>query len=311
MQDTCEICGASPTTEHDGHHLCGDCVTAAITYEQKLQARYDRLKARTEKAAQEAEAEFTRARGYVEHIPMGQPILVGHHSERKHRRALEQHDSAMRRGIAAQKRAQELARRQQSTAISSDDPTAILQLRDKIAKAEAAQTTMKAANKTLRKHLKVTGDWQKRELVGDVEAAVAALMKEHGFSEKNARLACQMDFLGRIGFADYQLSNNNAEIRRLKERLVKLEQRQAVKAALEAETGSTTEEEQHGDIRLVRDHDANRLRLYFPGKPSQDTIKLLKARGFRWSPTEGAWQRQISNGANYDAQYIIQKVNGA
>lgn len=310
MQDTCEICGATPTTDHEGHHLCGDCVTAAVEYEARLQARYDRLKARAEKKAEEAEAEFARARGYVEHIPMGQPILVGHHSERKHRRALENHDNAMRRGIAAQKRAQELAQRRQSTAISSDDPTAILQLRDKIAKAEAAQTTMKAANKTIRKHLKVQGNWQKRELVGDVEAAVRALMKEHGFSEKQARLACQMDFLGRIGFADYQLSNNNANIKRMKDRLAQLENKQAVKVALEAETGSTEEAEQHGDIRLVRNHDANRVRLYFPGKPTPEIIKVLKARGFRWSPTEGAWQRQISNAADYDAQYIIKKANG-
>jgi hypothetical protein len=44
-------------------------------------------------------------------IPFGQPILVGHHSERKHREVLERADNAMRKSIEEQEKAESYARR--------------------------------------------------------------------------------------------------------------------------------------------------------------------------------------------------------
>src|SRR6266849_2592014 len=66
---------------------------------------------------------FELARQSVQHIPFGQPILVGHHSERRHRRDLARHDRLMRKAIDTQKRASDLAGRAAtiSHAISADD----------------------------------------------------------------------------------------------------------------------------------------------------------------------------------------------
>jgi len=36
---------------------------------------------------------------------------------------------------------------------------------------------------------------------------------------------------------------------------------------------------------------------------------LLKSRGFRWSPRNEAWQRQLNNSGIYNAQYLI-KIKG-
>ncbi|HWI80689.1 MAG TPA: hypothetical protein VNT59_01600, partial [Ramlibacter sp.] len=78
---------------------------------------------------------------------------------------------------------------------------------------EAAQEKMRAANAALRK--------------GD-DAALKAL----GFSDERIAALKKGDFAGRKGFADYQLANNNAEIRRLRERLASAQQR-----VTEAEAG--------------------------------------------------------------------------
>ena len=36
----------------------------------------------------------------------------------------------------------------------------------------------------------------------------------------------------------------------------------------------------------------NRARILFDGKPSQEVISDLKKSGWRWSPSNGAWQGQ-------------------
>ncbi|MCC3151437.1 DUF3560 domain-containing protein, partial [Bifidobacterium bifidum] len=55
------------------------------SYERKQEARRERLEARAEKARTEAKATYDRAHTMAEAIPFGQPILVGHHSEKRDR----------------------------------------------------------------------------------------------------------------------------------------------------------------------------------------------------------------------------------
>jgi hypothetical protein len=110
---------------------------------------------------------------------------------------------------------------------------------------------------------------------------VAALM-EHGFSEPRSRDLLKPDFCGRIGFADYEITNNGANIRRMRERLTVLERNKAA-PVVEVESADS-------GVRLEDDPPANRVRLFFPGKPDEATRTTLKRSGFRWSPTIGAWQ---------------------
>ena len=56
----------------------------------------------------------------------------------------------------------------------------------------------------------------------------------------------------------------------------------------------------------------NRLQVFFDGKPDEAARDELKANGFRWAPSVGAWQRQLNKNAYYAAGYIscIQPISG-
>src|SRR5450631_4367091 len=87
-------------------------------------------------------------------IPLGQPILVGHHSETGHRRHLEKIQDSTRESIKAADKAKYYAERvkimESNTAISSDDPEAITKLEQKEKTLSELQSFMKSANKCIK-----------------------------------------------------------------------------------------------------------------------------------------------------------------
>lgn len=267
-------------------------------YEAKQEARRQRLEAAAARAEAKANAAFRRGdlREEVSGIPMGQPILVGHHSERRHRNAIKRAQRAMRAGIEASERAKQLSQRAAavgSGGISADDPDAPAKLRDKLAALEKSQANMKLANATIRKHAK-----------SGLAAQVAALV-ELGYSERHATALVEPDVLGRVGFPDYALTNNNANIRRVMQRLAEVErQAQRIEAVGDAEPT----DEKHGDITLRRNLQENRLQLIFPGKPSAAARETLKRHGFRWAPSAGAWQRQLTGSAEFSAAQVLKAL---
>jgi len=67
-----------------------------------------------------------------------------------------------------------------------------------------------------------------------------------------------------------------------------------------------TENEEDG-VRIIQNGEINRLQLVFPTEPNDKTRSLLKQHGFRWSPTEGALQREYSATAIWAAEYILKQ----
>lgn len=88
---------------------------------EKAEARAERMEAHAENAQERAAQAFDRAdlREEKSGIPLGQPILVGHHSERRHRRAIERADNAMRKGIEESDKAKYFERRAESAAYTA------------------------------------------------------------------------------------------------------------------------------------------------------------------------------------------------
>jgi hypothetical protein len=85
----------------------------ARSFAEAEQERYERAEARAEyheehagKAAAASDAAWQAEHGILDVIPMGQPILVGHHSERRHRRDLDRAEALRRRGMAESERSE-------------------------------------------------------------------------------------------------------------------------------------------------------------------------------------------------------------
>lgn len=170
--------------------------------------------------------------------------------------------------------------------IMAGDADAIERLEAKIAKAENLQKRMRAANKVV-----------KSKKLDDAAKIVALI--EQGFSPTIAAELLKPDFAGRTGFADYQLSNNNANIRRMKQRVEQISVAQNTPATetQNDETGITVEDSPAD----------NRVRIFFPGKPEADVRKRLKANGFRWAPSLECWQAY----RNYRALELAKEFGGA
>lgn len=45
---------------------------------------------------------------------------------------------------------------------------------------------------------------------------------------------------------------------------------------------------------VIENEQINRYQIIFGGKPAPEIIKNLKENGFKWAPSQQAWQRQIT-----------------
>jgi len=124
-------------------------------YEEKIEARkeaYSKLIEKNENQSKEIVNCFGEENTG---IPMGQPILVGHHSERRHRKTLERAENKAKKCIEAGEKAQyykdKLEALENNNAISSDDSNALEKLKSKLENLEEQRETIKQYNKQAKK----------------------------------------------------------------------------------------------------------------------------------------------------------------
>ena len=162
--------------------------------------------------------------------------------------------------------------------ISADDPQAVQKLEKKLESLEKSQETMKAVNAYYRKHK--TLDGCPHLPPEELEKLKADMASSWHLEDKP--------------FATWALSNNSAEIRRVKDRIKSLSQQK--------EIGFVGWKFDGGKVEA--NTEANRLQIFFEDKPDEATREALKSNGFRWSPKAGAWQRQLTSNAYYAADYV-------
>src|SRR5437660_3812315 len=110
-----------------------------MTYRERRQARAERLRGWADGRDAKAAARFAAVDAIADNIPFGQPILVGHHSERRARRDQGRIHAGMRAGIENTRKAESMRSRAANIeaaadrAIYSDDPDAPERLRQRIA----------------------------------------------------------------------------------------------------------------------------------------------------------------------------------
>ena len=126
--------------------------------------------------------------------------------------------------------------------IKSGDEDAIERLEEKLENLKDTQETMKATNKAIR--------------MKDIEKGNEEL-RTMGYSDEQIAELRKPDFCGRIGYPDYALQNNNANIHRVEDRLKRL------KAAKE----KGTQETENRFFKVVENTENMRLQLFFEGKP--------------------------------------------
>lgn len=258
-------------------------------YEEKQAARKARLEDRADAARSESKTIYTRARTMASAIPFGQPILIGHHSEGRDRNYRNRINNNFGKAFDLTKKAEHFAHKAASVGkggISSDDPDALKKLRVELEKLELSQERMKSANKAIRSNK-------------TSEKQIAALVTL-GFTEIQAGELIKKDFAGRIGFASYSLTNNNANISRVKKRIEELERRRERSLVEDVTAGFTYRE----------DAEENRVLFLFVDKPDEATRTLLKSYGFKWSPSRDGkpWVRQLTNAGIWAGQEICKEL---
>lgn len=172
-----------------------------------------------------------------------------------------------------------LKRNQRREERASADP--VTEMREDIKGRERLQIVMVEANKVIRD--KRLTDEKKVQLLAELGV-------------KDGGKLLVPDWCGRIGFPQYRLTNNSANIRRMRERLAELEKKASAK---------TKEVERPDGIRVVENAEADRLQIFFPGKPDSATIQKLKSRAFKWAPSNGCWQRQLTENARWAAKQVL------
>lgn len=173
-----------------------------------------------------------------------------------------------------------------SSVIYSNDEFAIEKLENKIADAEAWQQTMKDVNAFYKKNKNL----DECDLLNDEQ-------------KSKAKRNLEISWWGNIPYPSYELTNNNANIRRLKQRLDEMKKLK--------ENANQNNDEKYAKVdglKVVEDADEMRIKLLFDGVPSVEIRELLKSNGYRWSPKNKAWQRQLTSNGIYATKQVLKKL---
>ena len=152
---------------------------------------------------------------------------------------------------------------------TSSQPQSAEKLSNELEKCVQIQATMKEVNAYWRKHGTCVG------APGITEVQAAKL--------DNKIATSQYSWERQQPFSSYDLTNNNSQIKRLESKLA------------EVSRGFAGWEFVGG--RAEANNDINRLQLFFDEKPNEQQRGALKASGFKWAPSQDAWQRQLTDNA--------------
>lgn len=292
LQWTAEACYCHQLSDGDCDFCTGCRPTPApenprgrLDYEERREARIDRLHDRAERMRQESAALHQQARKMADVIPFGQPILVGHHSERSDRNYRARIERKFIKGVEAYRESQRAesaaASAERNHAISSRDPEALSKLLDKLADLEADQARMKAINAAHKRFVTKPASLDRADLSEEDKAFVRLYKPAYSWEPHP--------------YPPYRLSNNNANIKRVRERIAELQQ--PVEAA--------REDEEIGGVTIRENEEWDSVELHFPGKPSSDVLHKLKSNGWRWARQSCCWYKKRNDWTRHLAREIV------
>jgi len=257
-------------------------------YERRQEERRDRYSDLAIKKRRQAYAAFDASHNQLAHMPLGQPILVGHHSEGRHRAMIKRSHNLMDRGCELDKTADYYEAKAGSVGlngISSDDPDAPHKLAEKVEALKKSHQMMLESNKIIRR--KNLNDEQKKEMLFCL-----------GYSEKMIKEIITPSY-GSQGFAPYQLSLSNKAIKAAEQRIIDIDKVKEL----------NSEEQVYNGFTVQNDVEDNRIVIRFDSKPDEETRTILKRNAFKCSPSRNyAWVRQITPNALNALRFMLPKL---
>ena len=117
-------------------------------YEERKEKRIERYNQLSKKAKERSQEYSNSNANRILEMTPGQPIIIGHHSEKKHRRLIEKAHADIRKSIEYDDKSNYYANRaesaQNSKVIYNDDPNAINKLKEKLERLENERANIKA-----------------------------------------------------------------------------------------------------------------------------------------------------------------------
>jgi len=293
-----------------------------MTRRERLEAKIERREEWAAKANQRSAAHFDVVSKIADNIPFGQPILVGHRSERHARRDAKRIRNGMTKGIEEANLAKHHASKadgiahQLDRSIFSDDPDAVETLDAKVAALEAERDAMKKANAA-------TG---KPPLCNYRAPEVVALNKYHGTQDLRLRQVEMTKAEYAAMHRDYKGTQIVAGSHRVRSAMVRHELvyvflidapmttppppaettgakpyaaweitnlgariRQAKERIAEVQARQQRQEaaEAAGGVAIAEHPANNWCSVTFAEKPPQDILDALRDAGYRWG--SGRW----------------------
>lgn len=194
--------------------------------------------------------------------------------------------------------------------IDNTDPYAIEKISGKIKFMEDAHDVTLLYNKMCKKNGVSNWSWadrtdEDRAKRRDVLTQTVNAAKEQGFSDAVIKEGIEHPFG----------SNQTAEIRRNKQRLEELQTRQAKLEERKASesNGGTGSSANTGRVDfeggyVYENPELDRIQIIYDGKPAREIIDKLKHNGFRWSPSQGAWQRQLNRNGRSAVNRVFEET---
>lgn len=237
-----------------------------MTRRERLERKLERRREWAEKAETRSDQLAERSDKMMSIIPMGQPILVGHYSEKRDRnyrnrawnmmgRSVEQRDLAEHHESKADGLEHQLDR-----AIFSDDNNAIDALQARIDENEAKREHMK----------KVNALYRKQDAAGLTEIGV-------DYEALKAKLAAAGGYWGSAPHLSYKLSNLGQRISRDRKRLEQIKKQNERHAEAEAAPNGV----------VIKPCNGGYCSVTFAEKPDRSILDALRAAGFFWC--KGYW----------------------
>lgn len=96
----------------------------------------------------------------------------------------------------------------------------------------------------------------------------------------------------------YELPYVNKEIKRIKDRIKELKELEEL----------DFKEIVFNSGKVIHNKEVNRIQIIFDNIPEEETRDFLKHKGFKWSRTQGAWQRLFNKNGIYAAKRVVEKI---